>query len=130
MVRGGTPPDVMAVCAVSWIAVGAFWLFRTAWNVWGYWDLVLGDDSLSITASVLGIRKKWTYEVTHITSMSVRELRGRHGYVLRHIVFEYRGRTRRATPHLSSEEAGALLFGPLSEVACFRQGSRDGSGTA
>ncbi len=76
MIIHGAPALAVGAYAVLWVLWGSasiWWIFATAWNVWGAWDLVLSDELLSITANLLGNRRNWTYRISGISHMGVAE---------------------------------------------------------
>ncbi len=111
----------LAFWSFGWIGLGSLMLLNAAWNLWGYWYLILDEENLTTTASLFAFRRHRSFQVASITDMHVQERPGGHGLITRTIVFDHDGRISHATPALSLSEAHELLVGPLRELAARRR---------
>ncbi len=101
------------LCSLSFFLIG---VFNALWNLWGHWQVMIREGVLTIHVELFRWQRTWTYERNAISSVRILETRGRGSLVMRTVAFEFNGKTKHATPNLTSSESDYLLIGPMREL--------------
>jgi hypothetical protein len=96
--------------------VAALVTVDAVWKLFGTEELVLTNESLTITTSVCGVKRTRSFEVSRIERVRVQERRTRR-LIRRTIAFKYDGESVSSTSQLSDAEGRELLDGPLRDLA-------------
>jgi hypothetical protein len=114
------PPVVLTTFIIVWaIGVGAIAALGTLnWllGLWGRWEIVVTDRTLTKTAQLFCVRRSRSFAIADIRNVRINERRGRGSIITRTIMFDCKGEPVHATPALSRREAAQLIRGPFHDL--------------
>ena len=105
----------MVIIALLAVVIAALVTVDGFWKLYGSEELILTNESLTLTRSLFGVKNSRTFSVSRIRGIRVQERRTRR-IVRRTIAFDYDGKHVSSTSQLSNEEGQALLEGPLRDL--------------